>query len=537
MTIHSWLSSSLIRHFPQTPAQPSRSLALEGARNEQFSFQVAVRMEGEDPQSIRVDVEDPGDWSIRVRRVGYVPVRHHNTPIEKDPADIDGLGDIPGYVPDPLFDEHTLLLPSRETHAFWITVRPGAAATPGDHAINVIVAPERGIRKRHTVQVHLHDVFIEERKDFNITHWFYVDALIDWYKTDLFDERFWEILPRYMRDLVEHGQDTIYIPAFTPPLDGVKRPSQLLRVTRTGPDVYSFDWRDIRRYIRFAKKCGVTHFEWTHLFTQWGVEHATRVYEGQGREEKLLWPPNTGATSGTYRRFLSQFLPGLHRLLSEEHILDRSFFHISDEPHGEEHLQNYRRASAMLTELAPWMQAMDALSEIAFARQGLMHMPIASISTALDFIEEGIACWCYYCCGPRGEYLNRLMDTPLPKIAMHGFLFYRWPLRGFLHWGYNYWYQRQTRHLIDPYAVQDGLAWPGWAYGDTFEVYPGKEGPVDSIRWEVFGESLQDYALLQTLGVERDHPLLASIRGFSDFPKTEKWRRETRASLFAEGGL
>ena len=116
---------------------------------------------------------------------------------------------------------------------------------------------------------------------------------------------------------------------------------------------------------------------------------------------------------------------------------------------------------------------------------------------------------------------------------MHGFLFYRWPFKGFLHWGHNYWQKSQTSILIDPYSVQDGGKWPGWAYGDTFVVYPGPEGPIDSIRWEIFGEAMQDYALLQTLGVRRNDPLFRSIRNFEDFPKAERWRRTVRAKLFA----
>ena len=212
--------------------------------------------------------------------------------------------------------------------------------------------------------------------------------------------------------------------------------------------------------------------------------------------------------------------------------MEQSFFHVSDEPHGQEHLQRYREARAMLRDLAPWISVMDALTEIDFARQGLTDMPIPSIKTALDFVREGIPCWCYYCCGPRGVYLNRLLDTPLPKMAMHGFLFYRWPFQGFLHWGYNYWYQSQTRNLIDPYTVQDGMAWHrGWAYGDPFLVYPGTAGPVDSMRWEVFAQGLQDYALLQTLGVERGDPLLGDLQSFADFPKTEAWRLRTRSAL------
>ncbi len=535
MTLHIWTSGPYVRHFPHTPPQSTRLSEVEVALNEFFHFQVAMRLEDEERQVIRVSASGPDGWSVRVRRVGYVPVPHHNPPLEPQPADRDGIGHIPGYVPDPLFDEEELLLPQEETHAFWITVHPGDDARPGTFEVAVTVQPERGVPITHIVPVRLRNVRLEKRRDFRITHWLYVDALMDWYNTDLFDERFWNILPGYITDLVEHGQDTLYVPVFTPPLDGVKRPSQLLRVTRLAPDRYAFDWSDVERYISVARACGIEYLEWCHLFTQWGAEHAIRIYEGQGREEHLLWEPETKATSPTYRSFLGQFLPQLHNFLVQNDLQDRSFFHLSDEPHGEEHLDNYRRARAMLRELAPWMSVMDALSEIEFARQGLTDMPIPSIRVALDFVDEGIPCWCYYCCGPRGRYLNRLVDTPLPKIAMHGMLFYRWPFRGFLHWGYNYWYKSQTRTLIDPFTTLDGLAWErGWAYGDTFEVYPGPNGPLDSIRWEVFGASLQDYRLLQTVGLPRDHEWLAPLQSFADFPKAEFWRRSLRNRLLAQ---
>ena len=74
---------------------------------------------------------------------------------------------------------------------------------------------------------------------------------------------------------------------------------------------------------------------------------------------------------------------------------------------------------------------------------------------------------------------------------MAGWLFYRFQQQGFLHWGYNYLYRRQTQQLIDPFLTNDGDGWPGWMHGDPFVVYPGKDGPLDSIRWEVFAESLE----------------------------------------------
>jgi hypothetical protein len=95
--------------------------------------------------------------------------------------------------------------------------------------------------------------------------------------------------------------------------------------------------------------------------------------------------------------------------------------------------------------------------------------------------------------------------------------------KGFLHWGFNYWHLMEQEKIGDPFTDASNGAWPGIPYGDPFVIYPGKDGPIDSIRWEVFAESLQDYAILQTAGVRPDDPLLAPLKSYADFPKDEQW--------------
>jgi len=524
-----WLASSLRRQFPLGRARGGRSLRLLAARGEQVSFQACVRVRGAGPVEVSARATAPEGLSVRIRRVGCVPVPHHNT---MTPADeLDGRGFIPGYAPDPLFPESAALAAPGDATAFWLTVRVARGVRPGPKRVRVDLEAGGTRLPPLTATINVSPVVLRPRRDFRVTHWFYADALCDWYGVEPFDRAFWPICERYMRDYAAHGSDVIYVPAFTPPLDGVKRPTQLLRVRRLAGQRYAFDWRDVKRWTDLARRCGIRRFEWTHPFTQWGAKHAIRIYEKRSGENRLLWPPGTGATSRTYRGFLSQYLPALKRFLDREGLLKASHFHVSDEPHGDQHLASYRRARALLRELAPWMTVMDALSEIDFARQGLTDLPIPSIRVARQFAEEGIPSWTYFCCGPRGRYLNRLLDTPLVKIRMSGWLFYRFGFQGFLHWGYNYWYKRQTQQLIDPFTVSDGLAWPGWAHGDTFVVYPGPDGPIDSIRWEVFAESLQDYALLQTVGVDRGSRLLSPLKDFDDFPKNEAWHRAARRRL------
>jgi hypothetical protein len=523
-----WLSDALTRYFPSSPAQDCSTMSLDAARGERVAFQVVLRNDSARTRKVKVEAVSSADLPLRVRRVGYVPMWHLNE--ETPPEEIDGLEYLPGLAPDPLLEEDVFWYGKLETNAFWISISVPKDAKPGDVKIDVTVTVEEEDAHHLSTMLVVHPAVLPPRQNFDVTDWFYADALCDWYKTEIWKEEFWPVVRPYFANVAQHGQNVVYVPVFTPPLDGVKRPTQLLGVQRHGKG-YRFDWSLVKRYLDEAQAQGVSHFEWTHLFTQWGVANALRIYKGHGEKSELLWEPETGATSPTYRAFLATFLPQFKKFLRAENVMDRSFFHLSDEPHGDEHVKNYRAAREFLRELAPWMKVMDALSDIRFAKEGLTDLPAPSIVTAPDFVKEDIFSWSYFCCGPGGKYLSRYIDTPLAKIRMSGWLFYKLQAKGFLNWGYNYWYKHLTQQLIDPYTVTNGGNWPHLVYGDTFVVYPGAHGPVDSIRWEAFSDSLQDFTLLQAAGMSIDDPVLAEIKDYQDFPKNKAWIQQNRKAL------
>jgi hypothetical protein len=501
--MQAWLASSLVRHYPASRARGRTELLLHAARGERISFQCAFRTEYE-PREVTLTAEADG-LDVQVRRVGYVPVPHLNA--ETPQEEREGVGHLPGYVPDPLFPETTISAGPYETNAFWVTVRIPTEIKPGRYPIALRLTAKNDDPASLLATIRVHAAVIQPRRDFPATHWFYADALCDWYKLEPFEDAFWPLVEKYLSDLALHNLNVSHTPLFTPPTDGVKRMNQLLDVRRDG-DRYRFDWSLVKKWVATARTCGLTHIEWPHLFTQWGAKYAIRIYEGHGGSEKLLWDPETPGVSPTYRDFLRQFLPEFRRFLEAEGLLEVSFFHLS-----------------------PWMKVMDALSDITFAREGLTDIPIPLLTVAPEFVREGYPAWCYHWGGPKGRYAQRLLDTPLIKTRMFGWLFYRTRVRGFLQWGHNYWYKSQTRELIDPYVVTDALRWPDWSYGDPFVVYPGDGGPVDCLRWEVFGESLQDYALLQTAGLDPDNPMLSDIQDFAEFPRNESWIRQRRLAL------
>ena len=179
--MQSWLSSSLKRIYPRSEAEACSSLALEAARGERVSFQVAFRREAQE-RRVTATVEAPDGVQPLVRRVGFVPMPHFSTQVPPD--DADGVGHLPGYVPDPLFPETTIHAGPYESNAFWITLLVGADAHPGTHEVRVTLTPEGETPTTLTATLTIHPALLPARRDFPVTHWFYADALMDYYKVE-----------------------------------------------------------------------------------------------------------------------------------------------------------------------------------------------------------------------------------------------------------------------------------------------------------------------------------------------------------------
>ena len=542
-----WSESSLKRVYPNSDPGSAAPLPLVTARNAQLSFQACFRNLRDCCIRVRATVDAPAGWSVQIRRVGYMPQQQLSTDVPLD--EMDGVGHVPGLVPDPLYPEETANIGPESNGAFWITLKIPADAEVGVREITATLTVEDEFRfpmwmnrkpfsVKLPVAVDVRPIVLEPRKDFPVTHWISADSIWEYYKTEPFSERFWELADAYIADLTAHNVNVVYSPIFNARHEILERPAQLLKVRPLGDDRFEFDFSDVRRWIQLAKKHNAEHVEWTHFFTPAPTsgKYPQRIFERWDAIGKLLWAPEISATSDTYRRFLEQFLPQFKQVLEEEGMLDRSLFHCADEPDGDVQLADYRKARGLLRELAPWMKVIDAMSEPRFATEGLTDMPVPSIVTAPHFAEANCPAWVYFCCGPRGRYLQRFHDTPLPKLRMAGWLFYKLKARGFLHWGHNYWFVFCTGTITNPFIDAAVSAWPGMPHGDAFVVYPGENGPIDSIRWEVFAESLQDYALLQSAGIDPDDAMLAELKTYEVFPKSEEWINAALAKVLAAEG-
>ena len=108
--------------------------------------------------------------------------------------------------------------------------------------------------------------------------------------------------------------------------------------------------------------------------------------------------------------------------------------------------------------------------------------------------------WFYTCVFPQGEYANRFIEQPLIKTRLLHWINFKYGATGYLHWGYNQWTADDpTTHTTRPHNGP-----PYLPAGDPWIVYPGKNGPLASIRFAAMRDGVVDYELLCMLS-EKDN--------------------------------
>lgn len=292
----------------------------------------------------------------------------------------------------------------------------------------------------------------------------------------------------------------ILTPLFTPPLDteiGGDRPTvQLVDVERVG-DSYRFSFERLERWVKLCNAAGVKYFEFSHLFTQWGAKHAPKVMATVDGQYKQLFGWETASNDPEYAAFITSMLTELVQFVKEHGLEKRVYFHLSDEPKLED-LETYQAASELVQPILKDFPMIDALSDYEFYKSGLIKNPIPASNDIQPFFDNDLeGLWTYYCCAQYKQVANRFFHMPSSRNRVLGMQLYKLKLKGFLHWGYNFWYAQFSKYAINPFQVTD--AGGGFPAGDAFLVYPGEEGPIESIRMEVMVEALQDLRALELL--------------------------------------
>ena len=525
------LLTSMAKVLPDTNISTLYSTdTFSGLKGEKVCFQISVCCD--EDKTVKFNINDKSD--LKVYLVDYTPA----TLAVHEDADDYYISKESGLYPDVLkeMNDCTIELNADKPASLYFEY---SATYAVEKDITVTFSQNNETLSDLTAKIVIADCQLPEQ-DIICTHWFHTDCLCDWYGFLPFSDEYWLTVENYAKNAVEHGINSLLVPLFTPALDteiGTERMTvQLVDVNVDSDGNYSFSFDNLIKWISLFKKCGIKGFEFSHFFTQWGALHAPKIMATVNGEYKRIFGWETDSTGEEYVRFLTAFSSAVKPVLKECDIENCSYFHVSDEPNDEQ-IEQYKKCSDIVTKLFGEYKIIDALSSFEFYKRGIVKNPVVCIHDAEPFLDVVDNLWVYYCCWPvNNYYTNRFFAMPSQRTRILGMQMYKYNMKGFLHWGYNFWYSQLSKEKVNPYQVSDG----GNAFtaGDPFVVYPGENYmPVNSLRLKIFRDAFQDISALNALeslvGREKVMYILEKEGELTlnKYPRSEQWHFEKRHEI------
>ncbi len=462
--------------------EPQETLDIFGIRNEYVSAQCVIKA-NQDIRNVTVSISPlvhiqrsvslPAgaiQWSF----VGSIPIEENTPKYRKT----DLIRPAPARFPDYLSEDNEVLIDKGNYRAVYLTIRIPRNAGAGDYKGTVTIKTGKG---DISLPLHLvvYPLTLPDERHLMVTEWYSTGNFRKFHDIDTSDSKqFYEMLKVYAENMAEHRQNV-----FRVSLD-------LITSKQDANGGLKFD------FSRFDK--------WADIFWNTGrmdlleTGFVARFKEGGWSSTEIVLRDFHVQTESTGKRitvpgrdFLPQFLPALENHLREKGWLDKTVFHIADEP-SNHNVMSWRQASEYVHRHAPSLRRIDAIETThCFDRLEIWVPKLDHLAAWHDVFKkaqnQGYELW-FYTVGifQKGSYPNKTVDVPLIESRILHWLNYRFGLKGYLHWGFNRW-------TDDPFAD------PGRHHGDGWHVYPGKNGLINSLRWEQMRNGIQDYEYLWML--------------------------------------
>ena len=481
--------------------------------NEPLSFQAAFMSDSDDQTPVGFNLRIETDLPVSLYYVAPVPVLYHRDephtlfPDVLIPKKVNPTLKNEGYFwQDIWFEEgeNKALFALKESwQSVWITVNENGKSVPaGKHKIALSFLNSYNCEEiaREEIIVEVINCKLPPQKVI-CTNWFHGDCLCDAHGIEPESDDFFTAVYNYARKAALNGQNMMFTPCFTPALDtyvgGERKTMQLVGIKALGKGKYEFDFSLLKRFIDTCKKAGIKYFEHPHLFTQWGATSAPKIIADVNGHTKRIFGWDTPADGAAYRKFLKAYLPAVCDFFKKEGLQKRVLFHISDEP-SDKMVATFSAALDAVGDMLDGFAVGDALSHYELYEKGLVKLPIVSTDFIEDFAGKCKNYWCYYTGGQIKEKMsNRTHIISAERNRMIGVQMYAYGIKGYLHWGYNYYYDRLSHGYTDP-RLQPGVYL--MSCGTSYLVYPADGlDCYQSARQKVFGEGMIDIRALEAL--------------------------------------
>jgi len=470
--------SDLVRIFDDgyNCPEPQDSLEIFGIRNERVSAQCVIKA-NQDLHNVTVSLSplkhaalstflpaDALEWNF----VGSILIEENTPKYRKS----DLIRTAPARFPDYLAGDREVSVKKGSYTAVYLTITIPRDAEAGDYKGTVTIKTDTA---DISLPLHLrvYPLTLPDARHLMVTEWYTTGNFKKFHGIDTSDsERFYEMLRLYAENMAEHRQN-------------VFRVSLDLIICKQDPDgSLKFDFSKFDKWADIFWNTGSMDLIETGFVARFG-EGDWSSNEILLRDFRVQEQSSGRSITIPGEKFLPQLLPALENHLREKGWLEKTVFHIADEP-SNHNVVSWREASQYVHRHAPAIRRMDAIeTPHCFDRLEIWIPKLDHLATWYDVYKEaqnrGNELW-FYTVGifQKGSYPNKTADVALIESRVLHWLNYRFGLKGYLHWGFNQW-------TDDPFEA------PGQHRGDGWHVYPKKDGLLCSLRWEQMRNGIQDY--------------------------------------------
>jgi len=473
--------------FTREPGR--RVISLAGLSGEVLSAQVVVKSD-QDIKGLKAQVYGPEGEEIpeglaRVRFGAFVPVDETMT-----------------LTAEPLLELDSIDVPANLAQPVWLTINLPRDVPTGTYSGELVLSASSGGRADFTVTVEVLPATLPDPPDwsFYLNIWQDPSGVARAYDVKVWSEEHWRLLELYAKNFAAHGMKSIMTSICYDPWK-----------SQSG---YPFDTMVEWKYPGELKRGQAGKFEWdftnfdryVELMMAAGVRDKIDMYAlvmgpGSTLDANIRYLDTTTGEHRTaemkvgeplWREVWKAFLPVLREHLKEKGWFDRALLGFDEKPEKIMKLI----FDFIVAEAADFKVASSGGypgdrrkmgDEIVFHIDDLLDRrrwsEIEPIVRMMHGDSDKFITW-YTACMP--HYPNTFLFSSLRESRLIGWLTWKYGFDGYTRWAVNAYPEDVWNQPL--------FKWPS---GDMFFLWPGKEGPLDSMRWELLRQGIQDYEALR----------------------------------------
>lgn len=406
-----------------------------------------------------------------------------------------------------------------EYSAFRLTIPHSITKESGKHQVKIEVTSGK-FKQEGNFNINIHPVSIPElsKSNFFYTNWLNLKKLEEQHNLKRWSAKWFAMLDKYAQLMAYGRQNCITIPA----------------------ELFQYENEEIvlkdslmLQFVDIFRKHGFKNFESPHLMYRgenddWGDPELKvflskkRYYKENGKED------------------IDKIMKLIKSFVSKNKLTNQWLQHISDEPTSV-NAKCYRDIAKQVKNIFPEVKIMEATND----KDSLVGAIDVWCPLINDFQENesffrereklGEDVLVYSCLIPGGKWLNRTLDMERLRQVYFGWGAARYNTSGYLHWGLNQYMADPFEQSVVKHPSPGAGATNFLPAGDTHIIYPGKDGPLSSIRFEAHRMGCEDYDLLQMLknqNITLYNQLVNTLfSSYTEYNTNIKDYRKTRESL------